>query len=155
MEKNYKPSRKASITLSLLVTAIPAAAVLYALSTPSVRNKAYFIYTGILLIVLCVFMGAVYIPLWFMKMSIRITDREVIFRSGIVIIAERHMGIHSLELVYIIKTPFSGCTGFNFVSLCVYGKRLVLPFLDICDAEEAADILQKSLAKREEEPYEP
>ena len=155
MEKNYKPSHRASITLSSLVTAIPGAAVLSALTMPPVKNKAYFMYTGILLIILCVFMGAIYIPLWFMKMNISITDREVIFRSGIIITSERHMGIHSLELVYIIKTPFSRFTGLNFVSLCVYGKRLVLPFLDICDAEEAAGILQKSLAKREEPPYEP
>ena len=83
MEKNYKPSRKAAITLSLLFIAIPAAAVLSALIMSPAKNKGYFIYTGILLIALCVFMGAVYIPLWFMKMNISITDREVIFRSDI------------------------------------------------------------------------
>lgn len=137
MNKKYKVPRSTIITLTILFF---AALTLIFAAARMILNKSGFYIVSIILILIAI-ISVIYIPLSLSRIIIYMNDNEIILKSGIIAVCERHMKINRLELVYIISTPFSEYTGLNFAVLCVYGKRLILPFMKKADAEEIISIL--------------
>ncbi|MDE6020394.1 MAG: hypothetical protein K2H01_05280 [Ruminococcus sp.] len=139
MNKKYKVPRSTVITLTILFL---SALTLVFTAARMILNKSAFYIAAIILILIAI-ISVIYIPLSLSRVAIYINDNEIILKSGIIAVCERHMKVNRIELIYTISTPFSEYTGLNFSVLCVYGKRLVLPFMKKTDAEEIISILSK------------
>lgn len=150
MSKKYTPQRRACITLSLL--AVVVSIVIFTAASRILGKQIMYFAAAVLLIVSIVFL--IYIPLSLRKICIYINEDSVILKSGIIISNERRINMEILELAYIIKTPFSKYTGINFTVLCVYGKRLILPFLSTGDAEEIMNIVHINITSKKEKSHE-
>lgn len=150
MNKKYTSPRSASITLSVL--AVTISIVIFIAASRILGNRTLYTAAAVLIAADIVFL--IYIPMSLRKICIYINESSVILKSGIIISNERRINQAALELAYIIKTPFSKHTGINFTVLCIYGKRIILPFLSIKDAEEILNIVCSSIARRKEQNYE-
>lgn len=144
MNKKYTPPRSAYITLSVL--AVTISIVIFIAATRILGNQILYTAAAVLIIADIIFL--IYIPMSLRKIYIYINENSVILKSGIIISNERRINQTALELAYIIKTPFSKHTGINFTVLCVYGKRIILPFLSIKDAEEILNIVMQQHCKK-------
>lgn len=146
MNKKYTPPRSAAISLISILT---AAIIILFIGAKIILNKIFFYIAAVILTLIEIFIG-IYIPLLMKNISVCIDENEVVLKSGIIISCERRLRISRLELIYVIKTPFSKYTGLNFTVLCVYGKRLILPFMKSTDSKEIIDNLSDIMNKKHE-----
>lgn len=145
MNKKYTPPRSTAISLMSILTAV---VIILFIAAKIALNKILFYIAAIILILTEISMG-IYIPLLLKNLNVYIDESEVTLKSGIIISCERRMKISRLELIYVIKTPFSKYTNLNFIVLCVYGKKLVLPFIKSTDSKEIIDKLSDMVNKKQ------
>lgn len=150
MNKKYTPPYSAAITLSLLT--IITFTSLFTAASKIFNKQILYTITAVLTAIAITFL--IYIPLWLKNIAVYIDQNTVILRSGIIISTERRINRASIELAYIIKTPFSKHTGISFTVLCVYGKKIILPLISVKDAEEILDIICCNTTKRKDQSYE-
>ncbi len=146
MNKKYTPPRSAAISLMSILTAI---VIILFIAAKIALNKILFYIAAVLLILIEISIG-IYIKLMLKNLIVYIDENEVTLQSGIIISCERRMKISRIELIYFIKTPFSKYTSLNFIVLCVYGKKLVLPFIKDTDSKEIVDNLSDIVNNRYE-----
>lgn len=144
MKKKYRPHSNVFASLVIIITA--AAAVLSMICALTLENSSFRTAAYILFVISAALM--IYIPLLLRSIKFFVSDELVCVSLGVILRSERRMKADRIEISYIMKTPFSKFTGLNFLVLCTYGKKMMLPFIDINDAREIIAFTERNVQKK-------
>jgi membrane protein YdbS with pleckstrin-like domain len=88
------------------------------------------------------FVEIVYLPLYFKSIKYYVSPKRVIKVSGVIVTSRQIVKTNSIQYTTVIGTPFSKCTGLNFMVLNTFGGQMVLYFLKKNDVDEIISIVE-------------
>lgn len=95
-----------------------------------------------------IFIGSIYLPLYFKSAGYYINADKIVKKTGVFIKTNQCMKVSSIQYITSLTTPFSMHTGFNFIILNAFGGKLILPFLSKRDMEEINSFIFDKIKSR-------
>ncbi len=87
--------------------------------------------------------GFLLLPLFVGSIRCDVTSAQITLRCGILFQREQSILLQNVQFVQVIRGPFDGRWGMNFLMLHVYGGRLTIPFLSRSDRKQITEFLRK------------
>jgi uncharacterized membrane protein YdbT with pleckstrin-like domain len=95
-----------------------------------------------------IFIGSVYLPVFFKSAGYYINSDKIVKKTGVFIKTNQCMKISSVQYITSVTTPFSMHTGFNFIILNAFGGSLILSFLSKKDMDEISSFIFDKIKSR-------
>lgn len=93
-------------------------------------------------ICLAILFSCILAPLGLQSVSCIITSGQITLKTGIFLHREQSVRYDSIQFVQVIRGPFDGKWGMNFILLHLCGGRLLLPFLRQKDCKALLKLLR-------------
>ncbi len=132
--RHFYPDKK-SMDILQIITAI-VGFVIYIIINHFLQNEKIIMICGFFILSVCVVIIFIYLPMYFTNLKYTATDKEIIRTAGVIFKTHQSVRYSSIQYTSVIKTFFSGYTGFNFIIFFVFGGRCSLMFLSQKDTDE-------------------
>jgi uncharacterized membrane protein YdbT with pleckstrin-like domain len=145
--KRYLADRTSLNIIRFVILIIMTAAILVSYYYLSFIPVLMWIIIAILAVA-GIFIGSVYLPVFFKSAGYYINSDKIVKKTGVFIKTNQCMKISSVQYITSVTTPFSMHTGFNFIILNAFGGSLILSFLSKKDMDEISSFIFDKIKSR-------
>lgn len=147
--KRYFPDRTCMNIIRLIILIVTFALIICSYIFLSFIPILMWILVGVFAIA-GIFIGSVYLPIWFRNTRYCISKKEINKVSGCFITSKQLMRTSAVQYTTTVRTPFSKITGLNFLIFNAMGGKIIWLFLSRKDLDEILKLIERSVQNEKE-----
>ena len=148
--KRYFPDRTCMNIIRLIILTVTLALIVCSYVFLSFIPILMWILIGVFATA-GIFMGSVYLPIWFRNTRYCISKKEINKVSGCFITSKQLMRTSAVQYTTTVRTPFSKITGLNFLIFNAMGGKIIWLFLSRKDIDEILKLIERVVNQNEKE----